>query len=295
MPSESIYVSIIIAVKNHGIDLYTTMESLKVSQTVLPYEVIIVDEGSVDGCCDFLMNYRFDHPVKRIKGEPGISARHLGAAHACGKYLIFCGSHLYYEDHWMERLLAPLFSGEADSVSPLFVRSEHSHSQHVEQQETKGLLGRIRRYPAPQGERGEIPWLSWECFAISRDKYQELGGLEEDFFGKEMETAEFSLRIWLLGGTCCLVREVTLVQVLRKNFPYDDSREKWGRDLLTLAYLHFGSSLISACETLVQEVPSGWASEIHELRERTRTQRENYSSRRIHDDAWFYERFGIEA
>lgn len=293
MTSESSYVSIIIAVKNHGIDLYTTMESLKVSQTILPYEVIIVDEGSVDGCCDFLMNYRFDHPVKRIKGGPGISARHLGAAHARGKYLIFCGSHLYYEDHWMERLLAPLISGQADSVSPLFVRSEHS--QHIEPQESKGLLGPIRRYPAPQGERGEIPWLSWECFAIRKDKYQELGGLEDGFFSKEMETAEFSLRTWLLGGSCCLVPEVTLVQVLRKNFPYDDSREKWGQDLLTLAYLHFSSSLISTCELLVQEAPAGEKSEVQNLKERTRPRRENYFDRRIHDDVWFYERFGIEA
>ncbi|WP_018754127.1 glycosyltransferase family 2 protein [Paenibacillus sanguinis] len=293
MSSKSNYVSIIIAVKNHGIDLYTTMESMKVSQTVLPYEVIIVDEGSVDGCCDFLMNYRFDHPVKRIKGEPGISARHLGVAHASGKYLIFCGSHLYYEDHWMERLLAPLISGQADSVSPVFVRSEHS--QYIEPQEIGGVLGGIRRYPAPQGERGEIPWLSWECFAISRDKYQELGGLEDGFFGKEMETAEFSLRTWLLGGRCQLVPEVTLMQVLRKNFPYDDSREKWGQDLLTLAYLHFGASLITACESLVQEAPSGWASELQELRERTKSQRENYFDKRIHDDVWFYKRFAIEA
>lgn len=126
MSSESTSVSIIITVKNNGIDLYTTMESLKVSQSTLPYEVIIVDEGSVDGCCDFLMSYRFDRPFKRVKGDPGISARNLGAAYATGEVLIFCGSHLYYDDGWMERLLAPLMRGQAEGVSPAFEMGKHS-------------------------------------------------------------------------------------------------------------------------------------------------------------------------
>lgn len=61
MSAQPILVSVIISVQNEGIDLQTTLESMKVSRVALSYEVIIVDEGSVDGCCDFLIHYKFDN------------------------------------------------------------------------------------------------------------------------------------------------------------------------------------------------------------------------------------------
>lgn len=288
---SKIFVSIIITVKNNGIDLYTTMESLKVSRTALPYEVIIVDEGSVDGCCDFLMGYRFDKPIKRIKGEPGIPARNLGAAHASGTYMIFCGAHLYYDDGWMEKLLEPLVSGQADCTSPSFVI--HEHCAAPKELSAGGLLGSIRSYPGHGEGTGSLPWLSWECFAVSRDKFQEVGGMEDGFAGKELEAAEFSLRMWLLGHACRFVPSVRLVQVFRQNFPYDDSGEKWGRDLLTLAFLHFSEHRISVCKQLVYEAFGGDFGEEKKLREMTRLGREKYVLRRQYDDAWFVDRFGI--
>lgn len=291
MSSESTSVSIIITVKNNGIDLYTTMESLKVSHTTLPYEVIIVDEGSVDGCCDFLMGYRFDRPFKRIKGESGISARNIGAAHANGDYFIFCGAHLYYDDGWMERLLEPLMQGQADGVSPAFEKSERSPAPKG--REVGGVIGSVRSYPVLYGGQNHIPWMSWECFAVRRDKFRELGGMEDGFIGKELETAEFSLRIWLQGGLCRFVPEVTLTQVFRQNFPYDNSGERWGMDLMTLAYLHFGDELISACREQVHQAFGGEPLEERKLSELTSAQREKYASLREHDEIWFIDRFGL--
>ncbi|GBK60420.1 MAG: glycosyltransferase [Paenibacillus macerans] len=294
MSSESKTVSIIITVKNNGVDLYTTMESLKVSRTSLPYEVIIVDEGSVDGCCDFLLGYRFEKPFKRLKGMAGVSARNLGAAHAAGDYLIFCGAHLYYDDGWMEALLDPLFKGEADCCSPSFVMHERSVSPKTEI--VSGWLKSIRSYPAVAEDKMDLPWLSWECFAIRKDRFQEIGGMEDGFAGKELETAEFSFRMWLLGGTCRYVPEVSLVQVFRQNFPYDHSGERWGRDLMMLACLHFSEPQISFCRQLVEEVfgrEGGDERELRELRELTEERRRKYALRRQHDETWFLKRFGI--
>lgn len=293
MLSEPITVSIIITVKNGGIDLYTTMESLKVSRTTLSYEVIIVDEGSVDGCCDFLMGYRFERPIKRLKGEQGIPARNVGAAHATGKYLIFCGAHLYYDDYWMEKLLEPLMAGEADCSSPSFKVREHSLVIPSRDQ-VYGLLSSIRNYPLVT-EGKALTWLSWECFAVHRDKFRNIGGIEDGFIGKEMETAEFSLRIWLLDGFCAYVPEVSLVQVFRQNFPYDDSMEQWGSDLLTLAHLHFSESVISVCRQQVYRTfkESEIAKSEGEQREAVELRRHKYAYLRKYDDTWFLTRFGI--
>lgn len=292
MPSQSTSVSIIITVKNNGIDLYTTMESLKVSHTTLPYEVIIVDEGSIDGCCDFLMGYRFDRPFKRVKGEPGISARNIGAAHADGEYLIFCGSHLYYDDGWMERLLEPLMQGQADGVSPAFEKSEHSPAPKGG--DVGGGIGSVRGYPVLVDSQNEIPWMTWECFAVRRDTFRDMGGMEDGFIGKDLETAEFSLRLWLQGGRCRFVPEVTLIQVFRQNFPYDNSGEQWGMDLMTLAYLHFGDEMISASREQVHQAFGAEPLDESGLSELTSARREKYASLRKHDEIWFFDRFGIQ-
>ncbi|MGP0585131.1 glycosyltransferase family 2 protein [Paenibacillus timonensis] len=292
MSSESTSVSIIITVKNNGIDLYTTMESLKVSQSTLPYEVIIVDEGSVDGCCDFLMSYRFDRPFKRVKGEPGMSARNLGAAYATGEVLIFCGSHLYYDDGWMERLLAPLMRGQADGVSPAFEMSKHSPAPKG--RDAGGVMESVRGYPIRFAGENEIPWLSWECFAVRRLTFRDMGGMEDGFFGKDLETAEFSLRLWLRGGVCRYVPEVTLIQVFRQNFPYDNSGDQWGKDLMSLAYLHFDDEGVSACRELVRSAYEGEPITDAKLSELTMARRENNGTLRKHDVRWFTERFGIQ-
>ncbi|MNO49569.1 putative glycosyl transferase [compost metagenome] len=289
--SIEIKVSIIIPVKNSGIDLFMTLESLKVSDNELAYEVIIVDEGSIDGCCDFLLDYKFNRPIRKIKGQAGKSSRNLAASLAVGEYFVFCSPRLYFIDNWMETLLEPLFEGSAEGVSPTFEIEEKVRvNPHVDY--TEGILHTIQKFPWVQnGERKALPWLSSECFAISRSTYQECGGMENGFKSKELETAEFSLRMWLMGARCMLVPAVTLIQVLRVNFPYDDSVEKWGEDLLTLARLHFNDQHIAACELSLGT--SSCAVSTEELAENVEVSREQYASRRKYDESWFLDKFDI--
>ncbi|WP_334075890.1 MULTISPECIES: glycosyltransferase family 2 protein [Paenibacillus] len=285
-------VSIIMTVKNNGIDLFMAMESLKVSQTSIPYELILVNEGSVDGCCDFLMNYNFPRPFRLLKGQTGVPSRNLGAAHAFGAYLIFCTPRLYFEDHWMESLLAPILGGEADGVSP---RMEiHETSRFVPEPCYEGeLLHSMEQYPWRIDDE-TLAWLSPDCFAISREKFEEIGGVEENFVGKELETSELSLRIWLFGGRCQLVSATTLMLVYRQNFPSDDSGKKWGGDLLRLAELHFQEKRIAACRSLVvQAFGEGALGPLEEISRATSFSREKYAVRRMRDDSWFFDHFGI--
>ncbi len=290
--SFQVNVSIIFTVKNDGVDLFMTMESLKVSLTSLYYEVIIVNEGSIDGCCDFLMNYKFDRPIKLLKGQPGLPSRNLAAVHASGDYLIFCSPRLYFEDYWMDLLLQPVIHGEADCVSPVMETHESSRNK-PEYRYEGGLLCSFHSFPRTRDD-DELPWLSKECFAIGRVKFQEAGGMEDGFCSKELETAEFSLRLRLLGGSCRLVSEVSLKVVYRQNFPCDDSESRWGEDLLGLAHLHFNDMRIEDCRKLVSRIfgPVMLQNESGIL-ERTAVSREKYKTRRIRDDSFFFHYFGI--
>lgn len=291
MSSEPV-VSIIFTVKNNGIDLFMTLESLKVSRTDYDYEVIIVNEDSVDGCCDFLMNYTFPWPLRLVKGREGLPSRNLGAVHAGGTYLIFASPHLYFMDDWMELLLEPLITEKVDGVSPGFTVHEHAKWKPDFRYEG-GFLQSVYNYPLTLAN-DTLAWLSGDCFAINRAKFQEIGGMEEGFGGRELEAAELSLRIWLMGGNCRFISQVVLIQVYRPNFPCDDKVSKWGEDLLTLAYLHFNDDGIQICRERITRIfgPDGCRNESGIL-QATTLAREKYKSRRIHDDSWFLNGFGI--
>lgn len=290
MSAQPILVSVIISVQNEGIDLQTTLESMKVSRVDYRYEVIIVDEGSADGCCDFLMHYKFDMPLRKLRAQNGISSRQLGASHALGKYLIFCSPRLYFEDGWMEALLEPIQQGRADCTTPAFMAQGRPGNLPRCEYPPGGLLASIYSFPAVS-EQGEIPWLSWDCFAVSRQTLQELGGIESGFYTKEIETAEFSLRAWLLGRVCYYVPHICLTLVFRHNYPPDERAAYWGSDAITLTRMHFEEDVIAKTRELV--LACDGEKFISPAREDLDELRKKFLRIRKYDPVWLANRFGI--
>lgn len=286
-------ISIIFTVKNAGIDLYMTMESLKVTRSLLPYEVIIVNEGSVDGCCDFLMYYNFPMKIKVLKGHSDLPSRNIAAAHASGQVLVFCSASLYFEDEWLESLTGRVLNGETDAQSPLVTIQEHAGISK-ELPEDGGILESVLHYPLTTGGGDELCWLSADCWAVSHKRFLELGGVEEGFQSKGLETAEFSMRLWLSGGSCKLQRELTLTAVYRHHFPCEIEAACWGEDLLMLSHLHFSDENIERCKKLVLHLsgPDALVNE-NEIARRTASSRHKYASRRKREDSWFFKRFSV--
>ncbi|WP_019640325.1 glycosyltransferase family 2 protein [Paenibacillus fonticola] len=292
MSAQPILVSVIIAVQNEGIDLQTTLESMKVSQVSFQYEVIIVDEGSVDGCCDFLMNFKFDKPLRKLKGQSGVSSRQLGASYALGSYIIFCSPRLYFEDGWMEALLEPIQQGKADCSTPCFTAQGRLENLSRCELQGDGLLASIYNFPSVT-EQGEIPWLSSDCFAVSAQTLKELGGIESGFYTKEIETAEFSLRAWLLGRVCYFVPQICLTLVFRHNYPPDSRAAYWGYDMITLACMHFTREVSNRIRNIVLESEREHAA-VNLIREDITEAREKYLEQRKYGEEWFANRFGIQ-
>jgi len=92
-------VSVIVPVYNVEQYLERCIESL-INQTLEDIEIILVDDGSTDGCPAFCDRYaEIDNRIKVIhKKNDGVSAaRNDGFAIATGEWVIFCDS-----DDWME-------------------------------------------------------------------------------------------------------------------------------------------------------------------------------------------------
>lgn len=173
-------VSLIIPAKNEGNHVRATIESALQAQTVYPFEIILVDDGSSDGCCQFIATNPSDDRLKRVRTE-GIgaaNARNLGAMHSIGSDLIFCDAHLIFEDFWMDRLLEPIRQRQADGTTPGIASTD-----------APDIVG----YGQTLDQRLSVKWNGWQpapfpcavlsggCFAVSRNVFFDIGGFDDGF------------------------------------------------------------------------------------------------------------------
>ncbi len=111
-------VSVIVPVYNVEQYLRECVESI-LSQTLKPYEIILVDDGSTDSCgeiCDLYdKNYRLIHTIHKSNGGMS-SARNKGIEVANGDYILFCDSDDCLKENALEQLCKPLHDEDLDIV-----------------------------------------------------------------------------------------------------------------------------------------------------------------------------------
>lgn len=121
MISEKPVVSIIVPNYNHGQFLSKRIESI-LAQTYQNFELIILDDCSIDNSRAVIENYR-DHPkVKYIvyneeNGGSPFAQWAKGISLSTGKYIWIAESDDWCEDRLLERLIAPLDADDNCHVS----------------------------------------------------------------------------------------------------------------------------------------------------------------------------------
>ncbi|WML35842.1 glycosyltransferase family A protein [Clostridium sp. OS1-26] len=122
-PEDLIDASIIIPCKNEIKTLKSTVDSIMNSKNSLKFEIIVVDDASVDQSTAFLRSDLNKDIYKEViliktKGIGCAKARNIGAQVAKGKYLFFCDAHIKVEDRWLDDLVNTLKSSNAHLVAP---------------------------------------------------------------------------------------------------------------------------------------------------------------------------------
>lgn len=126
-------ISIVIPIYNVKNYLKRSVNSV-VNQSYPDIEIILVDDGSTDGCdklCDELVSiYRESNDIKVIHKENGglSSARNAGLEVASGRYIMFIDSDDYIDDMMAEQLHELLVRSKSDMSICSYVR--------VDEQET---------------------------------------------------------------------------------------------------------------------------------------------------------------
>ncbi|WP_409340548.1 glycosyltransferase [Paenibacillus sp. MBLB4367] len=286
-------VSLIIPVKNEGTHLCRTVESALEVKTEYPFEIVVVDDGSTDHCCDFLETSEQGFPIKLIRSAGGLGvamARNCGAGLSAGDYLIFCDAHLFFEDLWIDRLLEPIRIGKADAVNPGIGDATNPGNAGYGYRWTEQLEPRWNRW---QSSLFPSSHLAGGCFAISRNVFFDVGGFDKGFKVWGREDEEISLKLWLFGYKCYVVPNVNILHVFRSdNPPFKLTWEDVDYNFIRMAYSHFKEERIAKCKKLIK-YSDPEKIEALVLKSDVLEQRRNYFSRRQYDDDWYMTEFGV--
>jgi GT2 family glycosyltransferase len=200
------HLSVIIVTWNSAAYLPRCLECLA-AQTLKDFEVIIIDNGSMDGCVDGLeenwpvLSLR----VERLGENKGFAAaNNLGARLAQGQWLALLNSDAFPEPEWLLKLL------EAAEKNPeySFFASRQLQANAPHLLDGAGDILHIsglawRRYAGfPSAQFGLGPGVVFSpCAAAAlytRQAFIQVGGFDEDFFSYH-EDVDLSFRLHLQG------------------------------------------------------------------------------------------------
>ncbi|HKO17727.1 MAG TPA: glycosyltransferase family 2 protein, partial [Acidobacteriaceae bacterium] len=123
-PSPSIDVSVLVPAKDESDNLPLFMEQADVTFRAHPevsFEVVVIDDGSVDGTWSVLQQLARRYPFLRLarhRSRRGIAdALRTGYLNARGQVLVFYPADLQFKPEDIPHLVAPILADEADMVT----------------------------------------------------------------------------------------------------------------------------------------------------------------------------------
>ena len=287
-------VSVVIAALNEGENLVDTVRCIMRNSRYPQLEVIVVDDGSADGCGQRVRRQFGDGAgvvVLRAANLGVARARNHGAATAAGEVLIFLDAHCYTPPGWIEPLIAPLEDPRVGMVGPAFANL--------------GDIDGPRGYGAMwTGPSLEIEWLARQgddpygvplhpgaCLAVRREDFEALGGYDAgmDRWGSECE--ELSLRYWLMGYDVVVQPRVVLHHLFRKRHPYPVESPQVIYNRLRMGLIHFSAGRLEALFDHYRRSP-GFAQIVLRLFDsEVIGRRDDGQRQRRRNDEWFFARF----
>lgn len=170
---EKPVVSVIVPVYMVEEYLPECIESL-ICQTYSDIEIIVVDDGSVDGCSGIIDKYLLkDRRIRAIHKKNGglVSARKVGLESASGKYVMYVDGDDWVEAGFVESMVKVAEEEEADIVTSGYQNSDGEHFDAIptgsyRTEEERKLLYRNMLSTRPFYTFGILPFLWNKIFRM---------------------------------------------------------------------------------------------------------------------------------
>jgi glycosyltransferase involved in cell wall biosynthesis len=292
--NETVDISIIISCRNEVNNLKKTIDSIVNSKNRLSFEIIIVDDGSEDGSCNFI-NTTTDYykNIKLIFSENiGIAlARNLGAKASKAKYLFFCDAHISVPDCWLDSMIQTLEGNNGDAIIPAIKNMENEDRGYGGTWNSNLEFVWLKK---PEGTCAEIPLAPGCAFGIKRDVFETVGGFHSNLKLYGVEDQELSLRLWLFGYKILIDTAVEVNHLFKANNSYKITHADLIHNYLCLAYLHFNyNNLVKILELLKANAGFNIAFTNLIINEDLLKQRKEYFLKRKFDENYYFEKFNI--
>ena len=285
--------SIILPVRNEGLNIKMTVDSILRTESDFPFEIIVVDDGSKDQCCSFLKEPQYQVPNLHLITANGLgaaNARNAGADLANGEILVFCDAHVTVPPDWLLKMNKCFSLQAVAGISPAIASMADPNAIGYGQTWNQRLA--VTWLPKPL-DMTSSPLLPGGCQAFRREAFRKVGGYDRGFRVWGHEDEEISLRMWLFGYPLFVDPDIIVSHFFRPTHPYPVSSDHVDYNFLRMACSHFSKdrlafafSLLSRENGFERLLASVCLSDVW-------TQRNDYLTRRKYDDHWFMNRFNI--
>lgn len=243
------HASVVIPVKNGGAALHVQLSAMAAQQVSVPWELVVVDNGSTDGTQAAVADWIAAHPhvdARLVDGSArrGVAgARNLGASEAMGELLLYCDADDEADPLWAQTLI------DALATAPMV-----SGKLALERLNTPALLRqRANVLPANPGRAYGRGFAISANVAIRRSVFDEVGGCNEALQSCG-EDVDLSWRVQALGHAIAYVPEAVMHYRLRPDTrSFMRQQYLYGRVAPDLFALHPPTAADVAIES-----PLGW-------------------------------------
>ncbi len=163
------------------------------------YEIIVVDDGSLDATADVAARY-CDEGVQLVRqpNQGAASARNMGVAHAGGDLLLFTDSDCVPQPDWIERMVAAFADPETVGAKGTYLTGQRRLVARFVQIEYEDRYDRMRN-------QERIDFIDTYSAGYRRDIFQQNGGFNVAV--RFVEDQEFSFRLAEKGYKLVFVPE----------------------------------------------------------------------------------------
>jgi GT2 family glycosyltransferase len=264
---------LILSSLNEGAEIHETLKSI-FAGSVIPFETIVVDDGSTDGSCAALEREDWcarGVTVHRIARSGIAAARNVGGRLSRGAQLVFLDAHCRLNPHCLAELSTALTARPEAILTPAICdlgSTVYGCGARLIDAEL-----RVRWLP-PAGQNGAlhpVPIAPGGCLALSRAAFDRLGGFG-CFRELGQEDVDFSLRAWRTGVDVLAVPSAKLAHRFRPYPAYRLSSTSRAYNVARIALIHFDGARREQClrkiigtpraaEVLVDAIGSDWEAQ----------------------------------
>lgn len=196
---DKVEVSIVIPVYNQSHYTFNCLQSI-LSHTNGPYEVIVIDNASVDETTSMLGAMENIRVIRNQENQGFVVACNQGAKAASGVYLLFLNNDTEVASGWMEALLAPLEDQRVGITGAklLYPSGRLQEAGNIIWRDGTGWnYGRGDDPGLPEYSfLREVDYCSGACLMIRRSLWEQIGGFDPRFAPAYYEDTDlcFSVR-----------------------------------------------------------------------------------------------------